>query len=60
MTPEQKWNYLRAKMKLKKDRKRKKKTKRFVAYWESYFTYNIQLYKNVLMEHSTMCNEYMQ
>lgn len=25
MTPEQKWNYLRAKMKLKKDRKRKKK-----------------------------------
>lgn len=60
MTPEQKWNYLRAKMKLKKDRKRKKKNKRFVAYWESYSTYNIQLYKNVLMEHSTMCNEYMQ
>lgn len=58
MTPEQKWNYLRAKMKLKKDRKRKKK--KFVAYWESYSTYNIQLYKNVLMEHSTMCNEYMQ
>lgn len=25
MTPEQKWNYLRAKMKLKKDRKKKKK-----------------------------------
>lgn len=60
MTPEQKWNYLRAKMKLKKDRKRKKKNKRFVAYWESYSTYNIQLYKNVLMKHSTMCNEYMQ
>lgn len=59
MTPEQKWNYLRAKMKLKKDSKRKK-NKRFVAYWESYSTYNIQLYKNVLMEHSTMCNEYMQ
>lgn len=27
MTPEQKWNYLRAKMKLKKDSKRKKKTR---------------------------------
>lgn len=43
-----------------KKRQEEKKKKRFVAYWESYSTYNIQLYKNVLMEHSTMCNEYMQ
>lgn len=50
----------KGKNEVKKRQEEKKKYKRFVAYWESYSTYNIQLYKNVLMEHSTMCNEYMQ